>query len=117
MARSNPSYKQLVERDFSLVHRNAAVRGTFRQEGECGRTTKRQDSANSAEQFTTKWQKERENVQKQRTHEFKEVDKVLLKTPKVSNTRLILFQKFFPIFSGPYFARKVVGKNACELEE
>ncbi|KAG8229287.1 hypothetical protein J437_LFUL011133 [Ladona fulva] len=61
--------------------------------------------------------RKREKAQKQKTHEFKEGDRVLLKTPKVSDTKLKLFHKFFPVFSGPYVVRKIVAQNACELEE
>jgi hypothetical protein len=46
---------------------------------------------------------------------FNQGDKVLLRSPRPSDTKEGLFHKFFPLFKGPYTIRKVVVHNACEL--
>jgi transposase InsO family protein len=61
--------------------------------------------------------RKRARAKKGKTHQFVEGSKVLLKTPRVSDTKLKLFHKFFPIFSGPYMVRRKVAPNAVELEE
>ena len=58
----------------------------------------------------------RAKARKKVPHQFSLGEKVLLRTPKVSDPKLKLFHKFFPLYSGPYVIRRIVAPNAVELE-
>jgi hypothetical protein len=55
--------------------------------------------------------------QRGRTHVFALGQKVLLRTPRESNTDLKLFRKFFHLFTGPFTISRMSGPNACHLTD
>lgn len=61
--------------------------------------------------------KKRKQKQKGKTYSFCVGDRVLLKSPRPSDTRQKLFHKFFHLYTGPFRISRFAGPNACYLED
>ncbi|KAG8227778.1 hypothetical protein J437_LFUL006412, partial [Ladona fulva] len=57
----------------------------------------------------------RRRAQKAKLVTFDVNDSVLLRTPKVSDSKAQLFHKFFHSYSGPFRVSRIIGPNACHL--
>jgi hypothetical protein len=55
--------------------------------------------------------------QKSRGYKFSVGDRVLLRSPKTSDTRASLFHKFFHLYTGPFKISKWSGPNSCYLSD
>lgn len=59
----------------------------------------------------------RKKYQKKKIHVFNVNDRVLLRTPMVSDTKAQLFHKFFHLYTGPFVISRLVGPNSCYLKD